>query len=318
MIRPVDRAMAEDRPEKLRIRTLWLEKLVAYRSSYPNDEVPLYLTLSGADGKDIEALVGAGIIRRTEVGAIVADDEGIAVAIESNSDAVWRLQRKFPGLKILGQQFDSLLRSSRLTAWPQGDDKKFCRARVVNLDLNLTVSFEDVDGELLFAPLQWIRKLCILHAEQRLDWCLLLTLHGEAAWESSETHSIATFLSENFGREPEYARGAKALIGAKLFDQIDSETIPAAKRLDIADQQKLLMIYVPKKIAHIAQEHGWRTETGHNLRYGGSRQRAPMVTWIIDFRWDSRVSSQPEALYRESLRNVFSGVGEIAPDGTLS
>jgi hypothetical protein len=318
MTRSVDDAMRAERPEKARVRTLWMEKLVAYRSTYPNDKVPLYLTLSGAEGRDIDALIGAGIIRRTDVGGIASEDKYVAVAIESNLDAVLQLQRKFPGLKILPNGFDNLVRSGRLTKWPEGDDVKFCQARVVNLDLNIAVRFEDVNGELVFAPLQWIRKLCVLHAEQRIEWCLLLTLHGEAIWESQETHAIAEFLNENFSREPAFGNEAATFLGDDLFERIAKQTIAAAKRLSATEQQKLLMVYVPKKVAQIAHEHGWRTNTTSNLRYGGSSQRAPMVTWIIDFRWDARVSSQPDAIYRDSLKNVFSGVGKIAADGTLS
>jgi hypothetical protein len=318
MTRPVDTAMAAERPEKARVRHLWVRTLLKYRSAYPNDAVPLYLTLSGAEGRDIEALIAAGVVRKTQVGGIATEDQHIVVAIESNSDAVLQLQRKFPGLKILEQRFDNLLRSARLTAWPQGDDIKFCQARVVNLDLNTAVRFEDVDGELIFPPLQWIRKLCILHVEQRLDWCLLLTLHGEAAWESAETHSIADYLNENFEREPAFAVNASGFLGEELFGRIVTRTIPAAKRLSVDDQQKLLMVYVPKKLAHTAHEHGWRTDTVYNLRYGGSHRRAPMVTWIVEFRWDTRISSQPERIYRDSLKQVLAGVGKIAADGTLS
>lgn len=90
--RAVDRAMNEGRPEKAIVRSLWLEKVRSYRITYPADTVPLYLTLSGAEGRDIELLAAEGIIRRTEVGAIVEDDQQLVVAIESNTAAVLRLQ----------------------------------------------------------------------------------------------------------------------------------------------------------------------------------------------------------------------------------
>lgn len=318
MRRDVDAAMDQERPEKVRVRTLWLEKLRSYKSRYPNDSVPLYLTLSGAYGHDIQLLIRDGLIRLTEVGSIVTEDQGVAVAIESNSSAVLELQRRIPGLKILEQPFGSLIRSARLTIFPQGEHIKFCQARVVNLDLNEPVRFEDVDGELQFPPLQWIRKLCILHAETRLEWCLLLTLHGEALWESTETKAVAEFLSENFSREASFAAASRSMLGDELHGRIISGTIPAAKRLELLEQQKLLMVYVPKRIAYIAHEYGWRTETIHNLRYGGTEKRAPIVTWVIDFRWDARVSSQPEAIYRDSLKRVLAGAGYIAEDGTLS
>jgi len=310
--------MEEGRPEKQKIRSLWLSKLRAYRDAFPNDEVPLYLTLSGAEGHDIQMLISNGLIRLTEVGAIVAEDQGLAVAIESSSYAVLRLQRRMPGLKILEQSFDNLLHSTKLTTWPQGEHERFCQARIVNLDLNRPLKFDDVDGELVFPPIQWVKKLCILHAAARLDWCLLLTLHGEAVWESRETKAVAEFLNENFSREPVFAEAAASLLGESLFTHVSQLTIPAANRLSRVDQQHLLMLYVPKRIAHMALEYGWRTETANNLRYGGRSRHAPMVTWIIDFRWDGRISSRPEAIYRDSLRQILVGAGSIAEDGSIS
>jgi hypothetical protein len=318
MTRDVDAAMEEERPEKIRLRKLWLEKLRSYKERFPNDIVPLYLTLSGAHGHDIQLLINNGFIRLTEIGAIAPEDQGIAVAIESNSTAVLHLQRRIPGLKILAQPFDSFIHSTRLTVFPQGGSIKLCQARVINLDLNEPVKFRDVDGELQFPPLQWIKKLCVLHAETRIEWCLLLTLHGEALWESDETKAVAEFLSENFSREPEFGLASKKVLGNELYSRIVAGTIPAAKRLSTTEQQKLLMVYVPKRIAQIAPTDGWRAETIHNLRYGGVANRAPMVTWVIDFRWDTRVSRQPDAVYRDSLKLILVGAGEIAEDGTLS
>ncbi|MFL6234512.1 MAG: hypothetical protein ACJ76N_15380, partial [Thermoanaerobaculia bacterium] len=239
------------------MRTLWLEKLRSYKAKYPNDRVPLYLTLSGAYGHDIQLLIRHGLIRTTEVGGIVAEDQGLAIAIESNTNAVLELQRRLPGLKILLQPFDSIIRSTRLTVFPQGEHIRLCQARVVNLDLNQSVVFDNIDGELQFPPLQWIRKLCILHEETRLEWCLLLTLHGEAPWDSKETKAVAAFLNENFSREPQFASASAQVLGLELHNRIVSGTVPAAKRLKIEEQQKFLMVYVPKRIAHIAHYHGW-------------------------------------------------------------
>lgn len=318
MTRAVDSAMEEERPEKVRVRSLWLEKLRSYRAAYPHDDVPLYLTLSGAHARDVQLLIRDGLIKVTEVGAIETSDQGVAVAIESNANAVWELQRRIPGLKILEQPFENLIRSGRLTVFPQGEHVRLCQARVINLDLNEPVKFDDVDGELIFPPLQWVRKLCVLHVERRLEWCLLLTLHGEALWESAETKSIASFLGENFSREAAFAAASRHVLGEELYSRIVDGTIPAAKRLDVPEQQKLLMLYVPKRIAQIAHEYGWRAETVHNLRYGGTANRAPMVTWVIDFRWDGRVSSQPDAIYLDSVKLILAGAGHIAEDGTLS
>jgi hypothetical protein len=318
MIRHVDAAMTAERPEKIYIRALWLETIRELRDAFPHDDVPLYLTLSGAEARDIQLLIDNGLIRLTETVAVRTEDEGIAVAIESNSDAAWRLQRKLPGLKILIQPFENLVRSGGMTVWPQGEHVRFCRARVINLDLNEPVKFVGSTPDLLFPPLQWVRKLTVLHADASLDWCLLLTLHGEAVWESAETKSVAEFLSENFGREPLFAEAAGELIGEELFEKISRQTIPAARRLRLEDQQKLLMLYVPKRLIQIALEHGFRAEVTHNLRYGGADHRAPMVSWIVKFHRDRRSATRPDALYRDGLKTILTGAGHIAEDGSLS
>ena len=88
--------------------------------------------------------------------------------------------------------------------------------------------------------------------------------------------------------------------------------------LPAVDQQHMLMALVPKKVAHGSAGIGWRIDTRENLRYGGSGGRAPMVTWILDFRWDERGSSEPTSLYRESAAAAIETPGQIAEDGRIS
>ena len=56
-------------------------------------------------------------------------------AVESSKLAVGALQKKFPGLKIYETDFRGLIRGDGLTAYPVGEHKDCCRARVINLDL---------------------------------------------------------------------------------------------------------------------------------------------------------------------------------------
>src|SRR5436190_18056504 len=114
MKRRVDQAMEEDRPEKITIRKLWVDLVEVEQLNYERTDQPLYLTLSGAEGKDIAALCARGVLRTTEVGAVVPEDQNKIVAVEANAPAVLALQRKFPGLKIVESRIESLLRSPNL------------------------------------------------------------------------------------------------------------------------------------------------------------------------------------------------------------
>lgn len=73
---------------------------------------------------------------------------------------------------------------------------------------------------------------------------------------------------------------------------------------------------VPKLIARVVHNEGWRVQTEKNLQYGGG-EHAPMVTWIVRFNWDEDATATPDALYRSALRNIFSGVGVVTDDGSV-
>ena len=77
------------------------------------------------------------------------------------------------------------------------------------------------------------------------------------------------------------------------------------------------MALVPKQVAQVAYREGWKVVTDHNLRYG-SGASARMVTFIFEFRWDSRANVQPLLVYRESLAQALQKAGEIAQDGSIS
>jgi hypothetical protein len=309
--------MEEERPEKATVRMLWLTKLGEYQGLAPGTDAPLYLTLSGSEARDVQLLIERGVIRQTEVGSIAPEDQGLVVAIESSPAAVFALQSRLPGLKIIEQPLANLLRSESPFAWPSGDDRKYCRALVVNLDLNMPVLFEEVDGQRICRLFKWVKKLCVLHDSPRIEWSLLLTLHGEAVWDALDTNHVVDFLRENFAEEPSFAAMARLLLGGLVYDQIAGSSLPPARDLPAAMQQKVLMLYVPKRIAQLGLEAGWRVETVHNLRYGGIGSRAPMVTWIFDFKADPRVAAMPQQIYRQNLRAILKAAGEISSDCTL-
>src|SRR5215831_7727151 len=98
--RPVDAAMAEERPAKNHVRGIWVEE-VRQQKAMSSAERLYYLTLAGRSGLDIKLLIEAKVIATTESGAISDTDNRRVVAVEKDSPAVLEIQRRFPGLKVL-------------------------------------------------------------------------------------------------------------------------------------------------------------------------------------------------------------------------
>lgn len=316
--RPVDSAMADNRLEKRIIRNLWLEEVLIVANQKPSSEEPLYLTLAGAEGRDIDLLIENGLISLTEVGSIAEKDQGKVVAVEPNNQAVLKLQKKFAGLCIRQVDFRSLIRSEGQFRWPEGKDEKDCRARVVNLDLNSPLKAEARSGAVVFPVLAWIDKLCQIHAkEPRIDWALCLTLHGEVVWPEDVNHYTHKFLCENIARVSQFDEGCKKIFNEKLYQVATGEDVPNFTELDREDQQKLIMVLVPKIIARLVHDKGWRVKTERNLMYGGGNH-APMVTWIVKFAWNKEAIAEPDFTYREALSNIFTGIGVVTDTGKIS
>ncbi len=316
--RPVDRAMAEERLEKKTIRTLWIDKVEIAANAHPNSRDPWYLTLSGAEGLDIQLLIDRNLISLTEVNSIADEDKGRVVAVEQNMQAVAALQRKFIGLRIKEVDFRNLIRGEGPFSWPDGEDEVCCRAHVVNLDLNAPLTADDHDGDAIFPVPTWVKKLCQLHAKRpRLDWTLCLTLHADVIWPDEVNQWAKQFLLENIQREPQFAESCENFLGAEIYGLIAADDPTDFVHLRWEDKQKIIMIMVPKLIARLVHNEGWRVSTERCLCYGGGAH-APMVTWIVRFTWASAAAATPDALYRAALRDIFSGVGLLNPDGSIT
>ena len=316
-INPVNDAMAENRPAKQTIRSLWLEEVIAIARQYPNSIEPWYLTLPGAEGRDIQLIIDAGLISLTEVNSIAEKDQWKIVAVEQNNRAVLSLQKKFIGLKIEEANFASLIRGEGQFAWPDGVHAKVCRAHIINLDLNTPLKATQADGRVTFPTLEWIKKLCQIHAKPPCtDWTLCLTLHGDILWPDSVNLWTRDFLLENFNRERAFADNCKDFLGEQLFDKIVQEKTINFANLGGEDLQKFIMVMVPKLITRLVHNEGWRVLTEKNLRYGGGKH-APMLTWIVRFVWDEGGTATPDALYKYALCQILSGVGLVKDDGSL-
>jgi hypothetical protein len=232
-------------------------------------------------------LIKSGVIKRTENGAI-QEDAGAprVIAVENSIEAAGMLQEKYPGLKIVEKNIKDLIRGNGPIAWPGKDDIKCCRAAVVNLDLNEVLVTPD---GVSFPLLDVVTKFITLHGKIKqaplIDkWTLLLTVHAEIkCWDENVFHQIFTFLKENFDRETKFSNDCLGFLGASLHGKIiNCQTTGIS--LSQIEQQKLLMVFVPKKIAASIHGQGWCVKTDKNMRYGGDTT-APMTTWVIDFEF---------------------------------
>ena len=319
MAKTVAQAMGEERPEKRAVRDIWVDEVRRIDATNPREDVPLYLTLPGEYGLDIKALIDAGVVELTETQA-VADPESLRlVALESSPISYVRFRRRFPGVMAIQNDLKSLLQGEGYFSWPGKDQRAPFRAQVVNLDLNCALEATVESGQLAFPTLALVRKLALLHADpDPVDWTLCLTLHAALNWDAAGEKKACSFLAANFARDATFAEQAQATLGDELFSRIsDASKKLNAERLAASEQQLIMMVIVPKQIAFDAHKFGWSIETGENLRYGGTSRRAPMVTWVLRFRWDARATTQPDAVYREALAGALARRGFITARGEL-
>lgn len=315
--RDIDAAMIEDRQEKIYMRRTWSEIAERENQHHDHPDIPLFLTLSGAEGRDIEELIRKGIITVEENSAISDDDRFKVVAVENSAIAVLRLQQKFPGLKIYEHDYKNLVRGPTPFRWPDSEEyTRYCRAKVINLDLNEPLKPIDNEGHTEYPVLQIIEKYCRLHAQNpKIDWSLCLTLHGEIIWEAGISTSVGQFLVENF-RDESFRQSCEEFLGDSLYQSVCA--LVDFSSLTNEEQQKILMVFVPKKLSRMICSSGWKLEIEKNLRYGGYDSVAPMVTWVINFRWDPRASSTPDLVYLESINSIMDQAGSISPEGNLN
>jgi len=313
--------MAADRPEKKAIREIWLKEVEERDSAKPPVPVPLYFTLPGARGGDVAAMVERGLVPVEETGAISDPEQMRIVAVEQSPGAVVELQGRFPGLKVLEQPLTSLLRNTGPFLFPDGKHERFCRAQVVNMDLNETLRASIQQGQLEFPALALVRKFAMLHAkEPQIDWTLCLTLDARIeGWGAEIDKKVCRFLASNFSADQVFSDQAREVLGTELHGAIvDKPDGVNVRDRSVDDQQRVLMVLVPKKIAHDAHGHGWHVDTVENLRYGGADGRARMLTWILRMTWDDRATSEPQTVYHEALRLVLQRCGFIDHNGNLT
>jgi hypothetical protein len=311
--------MADDRPEKRAVRDIWVDEVRRVDQAVGREDLPLYLTLPGEYGFDIQALIDAGVVPLSETLAVANPDELRVVAVESSPVRYVRFRQRFPGLMAIQGDLKSLLQGDGFFSWPGRDKRAPFRARVVNLDFDCALEATVVSGQLAFPILALVRKLAMLHAEpDPVDWSLCLTLHGELNWDDPGEERARRFLTANFERDCTFAEHAMATLGDDVYARIVND--PAQSKMGLlsaGEQQRVLMVIVPKQIAFDAHKFGWSVETVENLRYGGVAKRAPMVTWVLRFRWDERATTEPDAVYRDALATALARRGSITAAGEV-
>jgi hypothetical protein len=311
--------MAENRPEKRRMRSLWADTYERVKTSRGNSAPqPLLLAMPGIAAGDIQELIDRGLVEVTETNAIAAADLANIAAIEYDLAAIAALKDRFPGMSLIRGTVGDALRSEAGSAYPVGNEKKLLRADMVNLDLQQPLVARFSGMQLEFPVLRHVQKLAQLHADPpRVNWTLCLTLQGEVLWDGPAREAVCQFLAENCTREPAFAGAMRKLLGSEATDAI-VDLRPADLPLDgVVMQQLLLMVCVPKRILSDVHTQGWALACRHNIRYGGTAHKAPMVSWVIDFVEDPRGSTEPDALYRECLKSVLDNVARIDGAGEL-
>lgn len=319
--RQIDKAMSDERPAKNAIRELWLEQAKVFNEQYPEDDVPLYLTLSGAEARDIKLLAQHDIIKLTENNAVALESQHRVVAIEQNSQAVLILQKQLPGLQIISQNFADIVQGTSPLSFPTKKEHiDYCCAKIINLDFQSSLGFKNENGNILFPVFNWIQKISLLHAQKKpqINWCLCLTLNAAINQPEIIGEFIQKFLKENYHSAPDFEVSCRNLLGDKVQNTIISDEPLDLGVFTSEENQKILMILVPKKISSIVHNQNWHVKTLWNLCYGGNEGHAPMVSWIISFEWDERAAATPQAVYIESLTEILASAGRIEDDGKIS
>jgi hypothetical protein len=140
-------------------------------------------------------------------------------------------------------------------------------------------------------------------------------LHGQVRWPPNVNRWLKSFLEENFQREPIFNENCVRFLGNPVLNEINKAD-PNFSILERNNQQKLLMIIVPKIISNLVHNEGWETKTEYNLFYDGANG-APMVTWIVKFLLRENATAIPDTIYRTALRDIFIRIGNVAADGNI-
>jgi hypothetical protein len=317
--------MFQQRPAKQTVRKLWLEKILERRAQY-NGDVPVYLTLAGAEGYDIEMLIAADVLQVTDTGAIVDPEALLVVAVESNSDASSELQRKFSGLEVVQDRLENLFHGNSVIRFPNGRHLNFARSLVVNLDLDEPLHIVCEADVFDVSVIGLLTKVAQVHLHQPSSggWTLLLTLHGEIIVSEECLEAVGGFLADtleaNFSVSADFQvrfaeiTGDRAP-GAAYFSSLCTRRGESSDPSTAEQRQRLLTVLVPKLVVDTVVGLGWSVELARSAIYGGTNE-APMIMWIFDF---SPATGFATTVTRtiSALKTVGREAARIHEDGKL-
>lgn len=311
--RPIDSAMADDRPAKDVVRQWWVQQVQQRKLEAIALNVRAYLTLPGGDGRDIQALIDAGVIAVTEAGVITDVDTKLLVAYEANTRTAAQVKRTFPNLDVQPRSIEAELGGTALDNYPDSKTKKRLRALVVNLDYNCSWK-PDGSGEV--STLATVEKLAKIHGpapqRQAVNWCLALTLHAQLDGAQAGLTLHLRYLREQAEHHP----ALKALIEAGAPWIMDPKG--TLKALSAVEVQIFLMLLVPTKLANLT-EQGWELVADHIAAYGHDvAHRAPMVTFVISLAHDPHVTGSPLAARARFYGSLDASIASIDVDGTVA
>ncbi|WP_425153798.1 hypothetical protein [Candidatus Palauibacter sp.] len=287
----------------------------SYADRYPDDTHPLFLTLPGPAAHDVQLLIEEGLLELTETGAVSSTHQFRVVCVEQDGQAVTELNRRFPGMKIIEASFENLISWQTQFNWPSRSDRRLFCARIVNLDLNRSFVARRTHDIMVFPILEVVRKLLEIHTNpEPIRWTLCLTLHAETPWSSHVAESARTFMCENLDRDTQFRLLASSVLTNPFIERLFSGSSIDFMSLDRVEQQRFLMVFLPKKIAQLVQNRGWRLVTKQNLRYG-TPPHAPMATWMLEFIPQESLISTPDTAYRQALHGIFQNSTRITAAG---
>jgi hypothetical protein len=311
--RLIDRAMSSDRPAKDSIRTWWVEEAKSRLPVARRLKVPVYFTLPGAAGRDIQALINEGLIRVNESGGILDEDAGLIVALENNMLAYGELKKRFPGLAVRHTSVEALL-GNQPDQYPTGLDKKLCRATIINLDFNSALQVA-TDGSVKAIVLA--EKFARIHEGSKdrpvVPWALCLTLNASFTGADVNVESQHSFLLDQVADSDELRVALQEIAPWLLEHDYDLATEADTEKL-----QRALACLVPTLIARTVSQHGWRVAAKYLARYGHDAQdTASMVTFVLDMTWDEAARAQPNAAAKQTHGTLAQAMRAVGKDGTV-
>jgi len=317
-LHPVHQAMANQRPEKVTIRQLWINQAILHSQQSAENATPLYTTLSGHEGHEFRLLHEAGLLQLTETGAVESSCLHKFIAIEQNATAYASLSTKFPGLKIVRESIQNIVLGHTKLRYPVGEVEKICRSKIINLDLNEPWMPRLQGDQWIIPTCRGIEKFAELHAsDPKLHWTLLLTLHGECPWSIDAQSVISGKINDLFHTYPALIEEVQDWIGEELLTNIRNNHVIDFSTVPKLLQQKLLMWVVPMCVALACRQQGWAISVLENIHYGQHPEHAPMVSWIIDFQIPTRQALTFEPELRNCLETILNRAAHITPDGEI-